>query len=398
MRRGRRLKWTHHDGDVLPCWVAEMDFPIADAIREALIEQIEVDGVGYPPLPIDPRLREAFVQRQQARYGWTVDPGAVYSLVNVLQGVDSQILLHSEPGEGVVLLTPIYGPFHQAVDGAGRLRIESRLVARRSMDPSGAPALHHEIDFDDLERRLDSAPRPPRLLLLSHPHNPSGRVFTRAELERLAELAERFRLVVVSDEIWADLTLHRDEERSPHLPFASLAPEIAARTVTLSSATKAFNIAGLTVAVAVFGSPELKRRQRTLPPHLIGHSGPLDSAAAITAWTDPRCETWLGAARSYLRENRELALGLLAEELPAARATTPEGSYLMWLDCRALELGEEPFDFFLREARVAFSDGREFAARDDDAGRGHVRLNLATSALLLEQILRRCGAAVRRRR
>ena len=370
----RRIKWQLYGEGVLPAWVADMDFPVAAPIRRALQALVLANDLGYHHLPLSAALREALVSRMQERFSWTVEPRRVRSLVNVVQGLDAPVMLHSQPGDGVVVMTPIYPPFLAAVERGGRRLIENPLV--RAAD-------RYEIDFDHLERSLE---RDTRLLLLCNPHNPTGRVFERAELERLAEIALRNDWVIVSDEIHADLSYpgHR------HIPIASLAPEIERRTITLTSASKAFNIAGLPTAFMIFGSEALEKPFRELPPHLLGHGGILDDAAACAAWTEG--QPWLDEVMVYLLENRSLVHEFLAREIPEIEMLQPEATYLAWLDCRALGLGSEPRDFFLEHAKVALSPGRDFGA----PGQGFVRLNFATSKTILNEILERMASALRR--
>lgn len=373
MLASRRIKWHLHPEDVLPAWVAEMDFPVAPEIEEDIRATLAADGYGYHPLPIDPRLREAFVARMQECFDWEVEPRSVFSMVNVVQGLDIGIELYSRPGDRVVIQTPIYAPFHRAVDGSSRRRAESPLVRGPE---------RYEIDWDHLRSVIDADTR---VFLLCNPHNPTGRVLDREELEGISEIVLSNDLVVVCDEIHAELAY--DGER--HIPFASLSPEIASRTLTITSATKAFNIAGLPMAVAVIGSKDMKKRWRRLSPHLLGHGGILGTQAAISAWT--RCSAWLDEVKTYLAENRSFVAERVARDLPGVEMHVPEATYLAWLDCRGLDLPQEPGSFFLDRARVGLSDGNDFGA----PGAGHVRLNFATSRPILAEILERMAGALR---
>jgi cystathionine beta-lyase len=376
LHRSARIKWRLFGEDVLPAWVADMDFPVAPAVHRAIRERVDRHDFGYHHVPFSPRLREALVSRMAERFGWEIDGHGVAPLVNVLQGLDATVLLHSRPGEGVVIQTPIYPPFLKAVSGSGRRLVENALL--RSPQ-------RFEMDLEGLRRQLDADTR---ILLFCNPHNPTGRAFERAELEALAEIALEHDLVVVSDEIHADLVFpgHR------HIPLATLGPDIAERTITLTSATKAFNLAGLPCAFAIFGSERLRRPFDELPPHVMGHCGILDDAATIAAWTDG--QPWLDVVLDYLLENRRLVADTLARELPGIRFAPPEATYLAWLDCRDLELPSDPFEFFLQEAKVAFNRGTDFGA----PGKGFARLNFATSKAILTEILERMVSAVRRLR
>jgi cystathionine beta-lyase len=375
LHRSGRIKWRLFGEDVLPAWVADMDFPVAPAVHRAVRDLVDRHDLGYHHVPLSPRLREALVSRMAERFGWALDGQSVVPLVNVVQGLDAVVLLHSRPGEGVVIQTPIYPPFLKAVSGSGRRLVENTLLRGPQ---------RFEMDLDGLRSQLDADTR---ILLFCNPHNPTGRAFERAELEALAEIALEHDLIVVSDEIHSDLVFpgHR------HVPFATLGPEIAERTITLTSATKAFNLAGLPCAFAIFGSDRVRRPFDELPPHVLGHGGILDDAATVAAWTDG--QPWLDVVLDYLLENRRLLEDTLARELPEIRFAPPEATYLAWLDCRDLELPSDPFDFFLREARVAFSRGADFGS----PGEGFVRLNFATSKAILSEILERMASAWRRR-
>lgn len=372
--RSQRIKWRRYGPDVLPAWVAEMDYPVASPIRQSLARLIERSDLGYHHLPLSPRLRAALVARMLDRFAWPIEPRRVLPLVNVVQGLDASIVQHSRPGEGVMVQTPIYPPFLDAVTKSGR-----RLDACPLAPGDG----RFEIDFDALRRSVRSDTR---VLLLCHPHNPTGRVFDADELRGLAEFALEHDLIVVSDEIHADLAF----SEHPHRPFASLGPEIAERSITLTSASKAFNLPGLHCAFAIFGGDRAERPLRALPPHLLGYPGILADAATLAAWTEG--QPWLDAVRATLRRNRATLIGRLARDMPELRMRAPEATFLAWIDCRGLGL-DDPQRFFLEHAKVALSDGREFGP----PGAGYVRLNFATSAGILDDILDRMATAVRER-
>jgi cystathionine beta-lyase len=278
----------------------------------------------------------------------------------------------TEPGDGVLVQTPVYPPFLGSVREMGRRLVTCDLAQ------SGAG---YAIDFDLLRRAADPGVR---VLLLCHPHNPTGRVFSRAELEGIAALALERNLIVVSDEIHADLVY----PGRAHVPFATLGAEVERRTVTLTSATKAFNIAGLRCAVAVYGSEELKRRFRTVPRHLRGGVNTLGLAATEAAWR--HADPWLADVLGYLDANRRRVAQVVRERLSGVGHAMPEATYLAWLDCRALELAPDPQRFFLERAGVALSYGAPFG----DAGKGFVRLNFATSRAILDEILERMAKAL----
>jgi cystathionine beta-lyase len=374
LRRQRRgAKWTVFGPDAVPTWVADMDFPIAEPIKRAITDVLERDDLGYPPLDLSVRFAEAFAERMSERYDWEPDPSGVFAVCDLIQPMLSTVATFSEPGEGVVLQTPLYYPFFDAVDDLARRRVENPLVAENG---------RFEMDLAGLRAIVD---RETRILMLCNPHNPTGRVFERSELEGVAEVALRHDLVVVSDEVHADLVFapHR------HVPFASLAPEVAERTITLTSATKAFNIAGVNCALMHFGSEALAARHaERFHPRLLGTPSVLGLAATIAAWGEGG--EWLDAVARQLDENRHRVARFLAERLPGVAYSLPEASYLAWLDCSALDLPKRPWKYFLTEAGVALHDGRKFSSTTADC----VRLNYATSPAVLDEILERMASAV----
>jgi cysteine-S-conjugate beta-lyase len=368
-------KWQRYGSPMLPAWVAEMDFPIAEPVRQVLTRAIELDDFGYPAGLDERRVPEAFAERMRQRYGWNAAAERVVVLSDVVQGLYLSLLGFTAPGDGVVIQTPIYPPFLFSVRDTQRRLENCPLVD----DGKG-----WVIDFD----RLRAAPANVRALLLCHPHNPTGRAFGRPELEALAALAIERRWVVLSDEIHADLT-HAGRE---FIPFASLGEEVAERTVTFSSASKAFNIAGLRCAVAHFGTRELMHRfQTVVPAYVRGGVGILSQHATVAAWREG--DVWLEQVRAYLELSRHHVVGRLRSLLPEVSVHLPEATYLAWLDLRALELRPSPAEFFREKAQVALSDGVYFGPGYD----GHARLNFATSRVLLDQILERMASAVRAR-
>ncbi|WP_430383510.1 MalY/PatB family protein [Streptomyces sp. P10-4] len=360
------VKWSRAEPDVLPAWVAEMDFPPPPPVREALIRCVDED-LGYPAW--DGRhagnpLRPAFAERMRARHGWVLDPAHVREFTDINQGLQAVLNVVTRPGDGVVVHTPTYPPFLETIASMGR---------RRHPVPYTPDGDSWTFDADRLDRELRE--RPARVLLLVNPHNPTGRVLRREELQALADLALRHGLLVVSDEIHSDL-VHGPHR---HIPFASLSAEAAARTVTLTSATKAFNVPGVRCAVAHVGAAEV-REALAHPSHLYGEPNTFGVAATLAAWRDG--DAWLAELKQVLARNA----ALVREELPpGARYRVPEATFLAWLDCRALRLDTDPHTFFLKNARVLLNDGRSFGTE----GEGFVRLNFGTSRSILHDILRR---------
>jgi cystathionine beta-lyase len=365
-------KWNHYPSDVLPAWVADMDYVVAEPIRRALTTRIEHADLGYPMAHGRNGLLELFCQRVAERFAWSIDVNDVVIINDVVQGLYLGLLTLTEPRAGVVIQTPIYPPFLHAAEETGRRVVRAPLT-------SGTQ--HYEIDFDQLESALDKSTR---MLMLCNPHNPCGRAFTRAELERLAELCCRHDLLIVSDEIHADLILGD----IPHIPIAALDKEVAARTVTLMSASKAFNIAGLCMAFAHIGSPALMQRWQSIPAHARGGTNTMSIAAVHAAWS--AAQPWQDEVLQTLRRNRDLVSNFITTHWPQVGHFPPQATYLAWLDMRELELSPNPQRFFLEQARVGLSDGKAFG----DEGAGFVRLNFATSAALLSEILQRMDSAL----
>jgi cystathionine beta-lyase len=373
LQQRKSEKWHTYPPDILPAWVAEMDFPLAQPIQRVLQRALDQWDVGYPIAPRDTGLCEAFAARMDDRFGWRIDPRRVEILSEVVQGMYVAMEAYSGKGEGAVVQTPIYPPFLNAVTETGRRLIENRLV-------DGASG--HEIDFDALSDGIDGGTR---ILLLCNPHNPTGRVYRRAELEMIADVVLRNDLLVVTDEIHCDLLFDGRE----HIPFATLSPEIEARTVTLNSASKSFNIPGLRCAVAHFGSKELQDRfTGRFPRHVRGGMGVLGLYASIAAWQEG--QPWLDEVVAHLEANRNYLVGELETRFPGIRCHAPEGTYLAWLDCSPLGIEGSPAKRLMGRGKVALSDGCHFGTGSGGPGfESFVRLNFATSRAILEQVLDR---------
>lgn len=369
LRRRSSTKWRTYPDDVLPLFVAETDFPLADAITERLREAVELGDTGYTPP--DPGIRRAFAAYAQRRFRWTVQPARVRSTCDVMMGVVEILRAVLAPGDRVVVTPPVYPPFFDCVEEAGGVVERVPLV-----DVDGTWIL----DLPGIEQALAGGAR---AVLLCNPHNPTGSVHSRAALAQLAQAAAAHGAVVVSDEIHAPL-VHPGVAYTPFLTASPLAAEVG---YTVTSASKAYNLAGLKCAVMVTASEQTDSVVRALPPEVEWRTGLFGALTAVAAW-DPASDAWLDALLVALDENRHLLARLLAEHLPQARYRLPAAGYLAWVDLRDLDWGDDPAGRILREARVALNRGPTFGAE----GRGHVRINLGCSPEVLTEAVLRIAA------
>ncbi len=388
LRRRRSAKWAYYPDDVLPAWVAEMDFPAAEPVRRVLREAIDADDLGYA---MGTGLGEAFATWAEARWGWALAPRDVQLVADVVTGIAELLRVVTEPGDGVVIDTPVYHPFAATIRGLGRRVVATPLArtgaagasASSSSSSSSSPA--YALDLDAIARAYASGAR---AHLLCSPHNPTGIVYPRTALAEVARLADQHGVWVLSDEIHAPLTA----PGVVHTPFPSLGEIAARRSIVLTSASKAWNLAGLKAAMLVGTSDEARARLGRLPPDLPFHAGHLGVLAGRAALLEG--QAWLASANAVLERNRHLLAELLADALPEVRYTPPQASYLAWLDFRALPLGadaDDPARALLKRGRVALSSGPMFG----EEGKGFARLNLATPRSLLEEAVRRMASAVR---
>lgn len=370
---GDSVKWNKYGDDVLPLWVADMDFVSPQPIRRALRERVQhgIFGYGFPP----PALVEILCERITRLYEWQVTPEQIHFLPGSVCALNVVCRAIGKPGDGVLVQTPIYPPFLSAPVNQGRDLQTAELICGRQ----GAH-LYYSIDADALEAAITPHSC---LFLLCHPHNPTGRLFDTEELTRLAAICARHDLVICSDEVHCDLVL----DGKPHRPLASLSPDIAERCITLMAPSKSFNIAGLGISFAIVQNPTLLRQLKTAAEGIVPYVNVLGYQAAIAAYRD--CDDWLAALRVYLAGNRNYLLDYLASELPGIRTTRAEATYLAWLDCRQIGIPGNPSRFFLKSAKVALNDGETFGP----GGTGFVRLNFGCPRSTLARGLERMKKA-----
>jgi cystathionine beta-lyase len=360
-------KWKAFGNEVLPLWLADMDFPAPPAVLEALHERVAHGIFGYGGVTAE--LSEAICHRLWEYYHWTVTPDQLLFLPGLVSGLNISCRAVCPPGAGVLVQTPIYPPFLSAPVNQGlHLNIAELLVTRFKQ------WLHYSIDYNAFEAAIQSHTR---LFMLCNPHNPVGRCYTREELINLAEICTRNDLIICADEIHCDLLL----ENSSHLPIASLSPEIAKRCITLMAPSKTFNIAGLYCGFAIIQNPSLRKRYQLAAQGIVPDVNLLGFTAALAAYKNG--ETWHKELMVYLNGNRNFFTDYVQEHLPMLSTTIPEGTFLAWLDCSATGIIGNQHDFFLNQAKVALNDGQRFG----QGGNDFVRLNFGCSRSTLTQAL-----------
>jgi len=371
------LKWAKFSDEVMPLWVADMDFAAPEPIVKALAERIEQGVFGYT---IDlPELKSTVCERLLVRYGWDVGPEAIVLLPGLVTGLNVACRAIGTHGDGVLVNTPVYPPFLSAPPNQGR-----QLQVAEQARTSRGGELYYELDVDALEEAVTPETG---LFILCNPHNPTGRVFSRSELEAQAELCARHNIVICSDEIHCDLLLGD----SQHIPIATLDPEIEAQTITLLAPSKTFNIPGLGCSIAVIPNAALRAQFKASARGIVPDVNVLGMYAALAAYS--HCDQWLAELREYLIGNREYVVDFVKSHLPGIQTTRPEATYLAWFDCRELEIDEGPFRFFLKHAKVAFNDGAGFG----QGGKGFVRLNFGCPRSTLHKALERMRKALEAR-
>jgi cystathionine beta-lyase len=368
LRQRTSAKWRAHPADVLPAFVAEMDFDLAAPIKQAVTDALAAGDCGYAHKGA---LGDAYAAFAADRLGWDVDPGRVYPIPDVMTGLAEVIEAITPPGSGIVVNPPVYPPFRFRFGFYGRRIIDAPLTR----DETG----RYDLDPAAIEAAL-SQPGAAAYVLCS-PHNPTGNVWSARQLEMVADLCQRHGAALLVDEIHAPLVL----PGARFVPFGSLRHEMAGHAFVFTSASKGWNIPGLKCGLAIAGSDRgaalLEERWEAL---LAAHLGVLASVAAFTEGLP-----WLDAVLHQLDQNRALLADLLRERLPAVGYAQPQASFLAWLDCRALGLGDDPATAFLDKGQIAVSRGPAFGSQ----GSGFVRLNIGTSPKLIAEAVRRMALA-----
>lgn len=363
--------------NVIPLWIADMDYPTVPEVREALVKRAAAGIYGYAA--VRKSYYQAVIDWLARRQGWKVMADSIVLVPGVVTALHVAIHAFSEPGDYILLQTPVYHPFYRTINETRRRLLENPLMRHEH---------GYELDLVDLEEKLRTYH--PKIMILCNPHNPTGRVYTRAELTDIAKLCKKYDTLVVADEIHGDLILGE----KAHVPFFSLPMEVRGRAIVCTAPSKTFNIAGLKNSNIIIEDAELRQAFQAELAYL-GIPGPalFPLVAGETAYRHG--EKWLDEVIAYLRENQAYAVAYIKKKMPKVWMSNPEGTYFLWLDFSAYDFSVEELEkFMLGEARLWLNQGYIFG----EAGRGFVRMNLACSRTVLERALTQLTSALRKRK
>ncbi len=381
-RSTNSIKWLKYDEDVLPMWVADMDFATPQPILDALHRKLEQKILGYE---MDyARLQSAVCARMAKLYGWEISPEMIIVTPGVVSAFNAAARAYCAPGESYLIQPPVYFPFLEISSNAGIQRIDAPLVSEAEGNK-----LRYHVDHEAFEKAVRSGNGKPRMFLLCNPHNPTGQIFSPSDLRRMAEICMEHNVVIVSDEIHSELVLGSASFK----PMATISPEIAARTVTLFAPSKTFNVAGLFCGMAIIPDPDLRERFKKATEKLTMHVSSLGLTAAEAALSGA-CDDWLASLKDYLTSNRDLVVDFVSKRLPGIRTTVPDATYMTWFDCTELiingRITGSPYEFFLKNAKVALNDGAPFGI----GGEGFVRFNFGSPRSLVTEALERVEKSI----
>jgi cystathionine beta-lyase len=369
------IKWTRYPKDVLPMWVADMDFSAPKPILNTLHKVVDHGVLGYE-MPWD-GLKQTVAARMDKLYGWKVKPDAVIATTGIVSGFSIAARIACTPKKGVLIQTPVYNEFHEVKSNIGIPQIDAPLIKHVNGN-----ILSYEIDWNVFERQVKKA----GMFLLCNPHNPLGIIFSRKDLLRMADICIKNNVLIVSDEIHSELLL----DDNKFTPMAKLSSEIAKHTITLIAPSKTFNVPGLFCGFAIIPDKELRERYEKEVEHLRMHVSSMGLYAAQSAFSGD-CDGWLTELRRYLTGNRDFLVEYVTKYMPEVRLTIPDATYLGWLDFTQTTIKGSPYEFFLKEGKVAFSEGKLFG----EGGEGHIRINFGTSRKILEQGLEQMRKALK---
>lgn len=373
-RNSHSLKWGRYGADVLPMWVADMDFQAPEPAREVLQRAVEHGVFGYE-MPSQ-KLAEIVAARMERLYGWKFSPEAVVATPGIVAGFKAAA---RTTGGGVLIHTPVYPPFLEVAAHCGCVYQHAPL-AKHVEDH----LVSYSVDWDAFSAGLNSNGAKTGMLLLCHPHNPTGQIYAQNDLQQMAEMAINSGAVICSDEVHSELVL----DKNGHTPLASLHAEFANRSITLISPSKTFNLVGLFCGFAIIPELRLRTRYKRVLNELALHVSSLGLQTAEVAFSGA-CDAWLDEARAYLTANRDIVVDFVKTRLPGVRVTIPQATYLAWLDFEEWvkdgRIKPDPYTFFLDNARVALNKGAEFGP----GGEHFVRLNFACPKSILMEGLER---------
>lgn len=372
------IKWHYFEAEVLPMWVADMDFRSPEPVIQALRERVEHGVFGYPEsgtrnTNLMGELSQILVDRMADVYRWNIETQDIIFLPGVVTGFNLACHALASPHGGVFVQTPVYHPMLHAAAETGNISQEMELT----LDPDGT----YSVDWDLFEQSMDERTR---IFILCNPHNPVGKVFKRDELLRAAEICLRRGITICSDEIHSDLAFNGFR----HVPIASLDPEIAQNTITLMAPSKTFNLAGLQCSFAIVQNPDLRQQLMSARKGLVPWVNLMGLNAALAAYRDGW--EWHSQLMGYLEANRDYLVDFVGQNLPGVQVYPPEATYLAWLDCRKADIEGNLGQFFIEKARVGFNDGEIFGK----GGKGFVRLSFGCPRSLLELGLHRMKTAL----
>jgi cysteine-S-conjugate beta-lyase len=375
-------KWRQYPEDVLPLWVADMDFTAPEPIQAALHRFVEHGVFGYE-FP-SKELRETVAARMETLYGWQVSPDAVVATPGVVAGFTLAANGLCEAGQGLLVQPPVYPPFLKVNGSAGLVRQEAGLVPE-----TNGSTLRYSVDFDIFQKAIHSNGARTGMFLFCNPHNPTGQIYSKDDLVRMAEICLKNNIVICSDEIHSEILLGGTK----HIPIAALDPEISDHTVTLIAPSKTFNIPGLFCGFAIIPNKDLLERYKKTVECMAMHVSSPGLAAAQVAFSGT-CDAWLAELRSYLTRNRDFLVDFVRNELTGIKTTVPDATYLAWLDCaepvKSGIISGTPHEYFLKSAKVALNEGRDFGS----GGEGFVRLNFGCPNAILVEALTRMKSAL----
>lgn len=368
-------KWTYYPKDLLPLWVADMDFRAPKPILDELRKTVNQGVLGYELASTT--LLETVAARMESLYSWKVKPDSIVPVTGIVSGFNVAARAFGSSKRGYLAQPPVYNEFHELKNNVGIPQFNAPLIKRVKGN-----LLHYEIDWDLFKKQAKKV----SMFLLCNPHNPLGIVFSRRDLARMAEICMENNVLIVADEIHSELLL--DDKK--FIPMAKLSKEIANNTITLIAPSKTFNVPGLFCGFAIIPNKEFRDEYVKVLQQLRLHVASLGLHAAQAAFSG-QCDEWLKEMRCYLTGNRDYLVDYITKNMPEVRITIPDATYLAWLDFTQLKLEKPPFEFFYEKAKVALSDGTLFGEK------GHVRLNFGTSRSILKQALDRMQKALHSR-